>query len=66
MLDPVTGPMPWLMERSTAPSTLQARTDAPPGTTVGGVALKELMTGARTVTVVLAVTLPEAFVAVRV
>jgi hypothetical protein len=54
------------MERSTAPSTLQARTDAPPGTTVGGVALKELMTGARTVTVVLAVTLPEAFVAVRV
>jgi hypothetical protein len=64
-LVPVTAPMPWSMEIEVAPVTVQLSVLDPPRSI--GVALKVAMTGFdSTVTVALAVTLPETFEAVMV
>jgi hypothetical protein len=65
---PVTVPTPWLMERDVAPLVVQARVALWPRAIVAGVTVKELIAtlGARTVTVAVAVELPEALLAVSV
>ena len=69
VLEPATAPTPWSMETEVAPVKFQARTDDPPAVMFEGEAVKEPITGtgnADTVTVTLAVALPEEFVAVSV
>ena len=44
--DPVTVPMPWLMDRLSALLTLQLRVELPPWSMVVGLAVKLLMVGA--------------------
>ena len=69
VLEPATAPTPWSMETEVAPVKFQASTDDPPAVMFEGEAVKEPITGtgnADTVTVTLAVALPEVFVAVSV
>jgi hypothetical protein len=69
VLDPVTAPTPWLMEKVAAPSTVHTSVEYPPAVIVEGVAANDEITGAGTaltVTVADAVALPPAFVAVNV
>jgi len=54
------------MDTDVAPATLHASTELPPGAMVEGDAVNERIVGAATVTVTLAVELPDAFVAVSV
>ncbi len=69
MLVPVTVPIPLSTETVVAPVTDQASVEEPPRAMVEGVAVKEAITGTGssvTSTVAVAVTGPEAFVAVNV
>jgi hypothetical protein len=66
MLEPVTEPIPWSMVSADAPTTLHVSVADLPDTTLDGVAPKATMTGVATVTVVLAVELPNSLVAVSV
>ena len=69
MLDPVATPTPWLIDTEVAPVTCQPSTDDPPAAIVDGEAVNDSITATGadvTVTVTLALELPEAFVAVSV